>query len=140
MRWWRRGGYQASTRGRCSVCFRLHIAKGYCDTHYRYWRLHGVPCRDDKQSRLLRYRQGGYAFMSWWDGTQRRRMRLHRVIMGLKIGRLLQRNEHVDHINRIRDDNRPENLRIATPEENNQNRTHCSSCACLDVPIKVEVK
>ncbi|UCS82751.1 homing endonuclease [Yersinia phage vB_YenP_Rambo] len=38
----------------------------------------------------------------------------------------------IDHINRIRDDNRIENLRLATVSENNSNcdvRSHCKSGA-----------
>lgn len=45
----------------------------------------------------------------WLDG---RRIGEHRAVMQRKIGRKLNRNESVHHINGIRTDNRPENLEL----------------------------
>lgn len=36
----------------------------------------------------------------------------HRLVMEQKIGRRLLKTEHVNHINHVRDDNRPENLQL----------------------------
>lgn len=36
----------------------------------------------------------------------------HRLVMEQKIGRRLLKTEHVNHINHVRDDNRPENLML----------------------------
>lgn len=41
----------------------------------------------------------------------------HRLVMERKIGRLLLRSEHVNHVNHVRDDNRPENLEIMTASD-----------------------
>ncbi len=49
----------------------------------------------------------------------------HRLIMEQQIGRFLDKNEHVHHINRIRDDNRIENLQLMSASEHC--RMNCKS-------------
>ena len=44
---------------------------------------------------------------------------IHRIIMGCNKGD----KKHIDHINRITSDNRPENLRLATQSEQNYNKS-----------------
>jgi HNH endonuclease len=56
--------------------------------------------------------------------SRRSTMRLHRVIMERKLGRHLQQNEFVDHINLNGLDNRRENLRLATKGQNMTNTLH----------------
>lgn len=65
-----------------------------------------------------------YSQWKWMLGTdgsvtrnrRKKERRLHRIIMNAKKG------EYVDHINRNRLDNRKENLRICTNQQNNYNR------------------
>jgi hypothetical protein len=45
----------------------------------------------------------------------------HRLVMSAKLGRILDKEEIVDHINNIRDDNRIDNLRIVSKSDNNKN-------------------
>jgi hypothetical protein len=44
----------------------------------------------------------------------------HRLVIEKIIGRYLLRNEHVHHINQIRDDNRPTNLALTTNRLHNK--------------------
>lgn len=56
-------------------------------------------------------------------GTIHRRWFLaHRVVFAMHHGGWPDAGLHVDHVNRVRDDNRIENLRLATPSENAINK------------------
>jgi PDZ domain-containing secreted protein len=57
---------------------------------------------------------GGYWMIKVESGRWRYE---HRVIAEIKIGRSLKRWEQVHHVNRVRDDNRPENLEVMTKKE-----------------------
>ncbi len=48
----------------------------------------------------------------------------HRIVMEQKLGRSLERWEHVHHRNGVRDDNRPENLEIVV------NKAHRGAVTC----------
>lgn len=52
----------------------------------------------------------------------RTKQHMHRVILERVLGRILDRSEHVDHINMNRNDNRRSNLRLASRSENMHNR------------------
>jgi len=61
----------------------------------------------------------GYVATRVWIGKKCKRVLLHRLVFLLANGYL---PKTVDHINRIRDDNRPENLRAASARDQQGNR------------------
>lgn len=68
----------------------------------------GKPVRKNRQGYVLIWESG-----HGWNGW----VLEHRWVMAQHLGRPLLRDEHVDHINRVKDDNRLENLQLLSPHE-----------------------
>lgn len=95
----------------CSVdeCADAHYAKGFCATHYYFWKYHGDPsCRLRAQRGGGTTNKSGYRYI--YVGG--RPVLEHRHVMAQHLGRRLLREETVRQINGVRDDNRIENLEI----------------------------
>jgi hypothetical protein len=65
---------------------------------------------------------GGYYIVNLWKNKKMKHYYIHRLVAMTHIGEIPDGYE-IDHINRIKTDNRVENLRICTGEENRANQT-----------------
>jgi spore maturation protein CgeB len=125
-RWYRHGDPLApNPRNRylpgtaCAVdrCDRQAQTRGWCHMHYGRWRKTGTVgdaaplARPAGTGSLNRQ---GYIIIGAGgrNGRRGRTTPQHRLVMQELLGRLLLPQEHVHHMNGIRDDNRPENLEL----------------------------
>jgi hypothetical protein len=92
--------------------FHRKIAVVYCSRRCGWNRLFGKRSKNYKTGK---YKSNGYIRMlvkGHPDADEDGYVEEHRIVMEKKIGRYLTKNEIVHHINRIKDDNRIENLTL----------------------------
>lgn len=101
---------------KCSLksCDNPHEAKGYCNLHYRR-RLYHMSIAIDAPKRVGvgHIKSNGYRGI-WHKGGERLE---HRLVIEKSLGRKLEREEHVHHINGDKIDNRIENLVVLSSSE-----------------------
>ncbi len=93
-------------------CDKPYRALGYCQMHYRRFKLYGNPDVKvnvgkivDRQKYVKIRTVSGSANLGFYEYE-------HRLVMEQMIGRKLLEGETVHHKNGIRNDNRPENLEL----------------------------
>lgn len=71
-----------------------------------------VPGKPGKLAVWKRVRKAAYGYLLEYDPNRGKYVAQHRLVMERHLGREIQRNEVVHHLNGIRTDNRPENLEV----------------------------
>lgn len=89
--------------------------KNYILEHFEY--CDGEIIRHDRRNSTGGYDKDGYRVVK----VKKRLFKVHRIVWLLNYGEFP--DGEIDHINRIRDDNRIENLRVATRQMQIQNTT-----------------
>lgn len=102
------------------------VFKGYlrtCDSCFGY---HHVPGPNHPNATCGGRRLNEAGYVQVLDPRKKAGSRYileHRLVMEGIIGRPLERDEVVHHMNGIRDDNRPENLALIGPDDHHEQRT-----------------
>lgn len=94
---------------------KINIQK-YILAHFHY-HSDGTLTRDDRKNSEGSFDKDGYLIIK----VKGKRFKAHRIVWLLNYGEMPKKE--IDHINRIRTDNRIENLREATREEQIRNTT-----------------
>ena len=115
-----------------SMEFELHGVKlKYEDGNV--YRLYHLKKGDEWKKIKYNYRSDGYIQLRFAVDKNIFIVKVHRLVYWLHNPKWdifnSSRDNAIDHINGIRDDNHIENLRLVTQQQNNWNRTHTKGCS-----------
>lgn len=107
---------------KCKIewCDNKHSAKGYCKNHYWSFKIYGDPLklkfknRGDNntlawENRLCSKNRDGYLIIKTHKNNRNYTQQLHRCVWE-KYNGTIPKGYHIHHINKIKTDNRIENL------------------------------
>jgi hypothetical protein len=106
--------------GKCDVMIREFNDRGERRTHFLSHQSKNKTVHSGKDHwhyKTGKWKQDGYVYVKNPEHPRARKdgyILEHILVLEKKLGRYLTDNEHSHHINRIRDDNRPENLTVLT--------------------------